>query len=132
MHFSVNFKRIFLVVALLIAVALSTLFIDSILYKKETLPEKIKSQIIDDENNGLPIIIKGVVLNAYNKWTETNEVVMKVDTGKIFILFNAPYVNTLKINNLFGKTVKLSGLNISKTQYANYPGLYIQDILEVQ
>lgn len=81
------------------------------------------------------MILKGKVL-----WEEQpigqnvqpmKNVVLETETGKKYVLSNAPYVNTL-IFNAINKNVKLKGVTMGKTSFKDYEGLWVEDILEIE
>jgi hypothetical protein len=101
------------------------------LSKQNHLPERFKLGKTGSASDGLQLIIKGILKIEVNRANQTHEFLLKIDTGDTYVLFNAPYLNALLMNKIEGKTVKIKGLYISKTKYKEYPGIYIQDILEV-
>jgi hypothetical protein len=77
------------------------------------------------------VILKGVAALESSPSLSASQVVIKTETGQTYFAFNAPYVNTLRFECI-GKKVKVKGINVTKTTFKGYPGIYIQDILEVK
>ncbi len=77
------------------------------------------------------VVLSGTMANDRNPATGMiNEPVLVMDTGEKFVLFNAPYVNTLR--EQIGKRVKVRGSMTGPTSFRNYRGIIIDDILEVK
>lgn len=76
------------------------------------------------------LILKGKVVEEIDE-RNIKEFVFVTDTGKRYVIFNPPYVNTL-IFQARGKTVKIKGYTFGITSFKNYPGFYIEDILEIE
>jgi hypothetical protein len=80
---------------------------------------------------GVQVILKGMAALESSPSLSAAQVVIKTETGQTYFAFNAPYVNTLRFNCI-GKKVKVKGINVTKTTFKGYPGIYVQDILEVK
>ena len=76
---------------------------------------------------GSPLMLQGKV--SYDQ--SVNGVILTLDTGKEYMLFNAPYTNTLRFEGM-GREIKVLGKYIGQITKKDYPALFIDDIVSVK
>jgi hypothetical protein len=101
--------------------------------REDKLPFRLKAGVTmaKPEANGLQVVVKGVIQIEQDKFSKNKDIMLKTDTGDAFVLLNPPFDNALLMNKTNGKTATIKGFYLSQTKSRRYPGIYIQDILEV-
>jgi hypothetical protein len=93
------------------------------------IAKKESANIEDKKGENNEFILKGTVLRESEGVLDTT--IIETDFGQKFVLFNAPYVNTLS-KEVLGKTVTLKCKPFGTTSFKSYKGAWIEDIVSVE